>query len=226
MNVRRLAPAAVVAILSLTACGSPSGAGPGGAEPFPAEAEIPQLEGVAQGGSDEGAAAGLGEETVDVAEATPEGLRIANFTVSPLSPALRDAIDFTGFQSGGPGGLIELPISGLNERQKIYFLLVPVINEGDAPVRNLKARADFFDAQGRRVWQETVALTHLPTRLALNPPSLPNEDEAQPGLGPEVSGYGLYYFPTNVGLFVFSVADATVAQTVRSWKLTYLVSTS
>ncbi|MCA1727724.1 MAG: ABC transporter substrate-binding protein, partial [Actinobacteria bacterium] len=158
--MRRLALAMVASVMAFAACGSPQGAAPGGEASFAAEAEIPQLEGQAQGGADEGAAAGLGEEAIDVAEATPEGLHIARFTISPLSPDLRDAINFTGFHSGGTSGLIELPVAGLNERQKIYFLLVPVINEGKAPVRNLKGRAEFFDAQGRRVWEETLALTH------------------------------------------------------------------
>ena len=85
-----------------------------------------------------------------------------------------------GSSRAAPSGLIELPVYGLNPRQKIYYLIVPVINEGKQPVRNLKGRADFFDAQGRQVWSETVALTHFPTRLALNPPSLPNKAEPQP----------------------------------------------
>jgi hypothetical protein len=226
MTRRRFVPLALLAVLVMGACGAPEGTAPGEESTFAPEAEIPQLEGVAQGGADEGAAQGLGEEAVDVTEAAPPGLHIAHFTVSPLSPALQSAIHFTGFKSGGPGGLIELPVFGLNPRQKIYYLIAPVINEGPAPVRNLKGRVEFFDSQGRRVWEETGALTHLPTRLALNPPSLPNKAEPQPPLSDEVSGYGLYYFPTNVGLFVFSVPDATIAQTVRSWKLTYLVSTS
>ncbi|MEX2459391.1 MAG: hypothetical protein WD770_10450 [Actinomycetota bacterium] len=224
MSRLRVPTALVAALLVFSACGTPKGTGV--QETFDPQAEIPELEGVAEGGADEGASEGLGEAPVDVSEAAPPGLRIARFTISPITPALRDAINFTGFQSGGTSGLIELPVFGLNDRQKIYYLVVPVINEGDAPVRNLKARADFFDSQGRQVWSETLALTHLPTRLALNPPSLPNEDEPQPPLGPDVSGYGLYYFPTNAGLFVFSVPDPTIAQTVRSWRLTYLVSTS
>ena len=130
MTRRRVVPAALIAVLALGACGSPQGTAPGEEATFAPEAEIPQLEGVAAGGADEGAAQGLGEETVEVEEATPPGLHIANFTVSPLSPALRDAINFTGFKSGGPGGLIELPVYGLNPRQKIYYLIAPVINEG------------------------------------------------------------------------------------------------
>jgi hypothetical protein len=224
MRPVRLLATVLVALLALTACGSPE-AGLG-TETFGPEAEIPQLGGAAQGGADEGAAAGLGEEAIEVGEAAPPGLHITTVIVSPVTAALRDAIDFTGFQSGGTQGLLELPIYGLNPRQKIYYLIVPVINEGDQPVRNLKGRADFFDAKGRRVWSETVALTHYPTRLALNPPSLPNTVEPQPGLGPDISGYPLYYFQTNVGIFAFAVPDSSIAEDVRSWKLTFLVSTS
>lgn len=224
--IRRLSVPAAITVL-LASCGTPKGSeraeeaagGPG------AVAEVPQLEGpageVAAGG---GAAEGFGEEAVETAEATPEGLHVTNITISPLSPALRSAINFAGFKSGGPGGLIELPVYGLNERQDLYYLIVPVINEGDEEVRNLEGRADFFDKRGRQIWTETVFLTHFPTRLQLNPPSLPNKDETQPELSEEASGYGLYYFPTNVGLFTFAVPDPNVAPKVRSWTLTFLVS--
>jgi hypothetical protein len=214
------------AALTFAACGTPRGAAPGEAATFAPEAEIPQLQGIAAGGAGGGAASVLGEEEVQVGEATPPGLRIAHFQIAPITPMLRDAIGFSGFQSGGTSALIELPVFGVNERQKIYFLVVPVINDGDQPVRNLKGRADFFDAEGRLIWSEIQALTHFPTRLALNPPSLPDQVDPQPELGPELANYPLYFFPTNVGLFTFSVPDASVAQKVRSWKLTFLVSTT
>jgi hypothetical protein len=227
MRPLRAIAAVLVALLAFTACGTPNaGTGAGGTEQFGPEAEIPQLGGSAQGGADAGAGGSLGEEEIAVEESAPPGLHIVNVVISPVTDALRDAINFTGFQSGGTQGLLELPIYGLNPRQKIYYLIVSVINEGDQPVRNLKGRADFFDAQGRQVWSETVALTHYPTRLALNPPSLPNTVDPQPPLGPDINGYPLYYFPTNVGLFAFAVPDASIAEDVRSWKLTFLVSTS
>ncbi|HEV3474711.1 MAG TPA: hypothetical protein VG602_05060, partial [Actinomycetota bacterium] len=164
------------------------------------------------------------EEAVETAAATPEGLRIATVQVSPITPELRDAIDFTGFKSGGPNALIELPVYGLNERQDLYYLIVPVVNEGKEEVRNLEGRADFYDERGRLIWTEEVFLTHLPTRLQLNPPSLPNQAEPQPELSEEASNYPLYYIPTNMGLFVFAVPDPAVAPQVKSWTLTFLVS--
>ena len=70
---------------------------------------------------------------------------------------------------------------GVNPQLGMYYLVVPVINEGPEPVRNLKARADFIDANGVIVWTETLSVTHLPTRLGLNPPSLPNDPAVPPG---------------------------------------------
>ena len=102
-----------------------------------------------------------------------------------------------------------------------------MVNEGSQPVRNLKARADFFDANGVLVWSETQAVTHFPTRLGLNPPSLPNDPAVAPGeLGSQTHNFGLYYFAGNVGLFTFAVPDTAVAKTVKSWTLTFLVSTT
>jgi hypothetical protein len=220
----RWATAAVV-LLGLSACGTPEAAGPQAPEQEEPGAEIPQLETEAgQVGEGGGAAEGFGEEAVETAEATPEGLHITTVSISPLTPQLQDAINFTGFASGGPNALIELPVYGLNERQDLYYLIVPVVNEGPDEVRNLEGRADFFDAQGRMIWSETQSLTHLPTRLQLNPPSLPNRAEPQPELGPELSNYPLYYLPTNMGLFTFAVPDPAVAPNVESWTLTFLVS--
>lgn len=221
----RLVAALAAAGLVLAACGEPKGAAPAAEETEEAGGEIPQLQSAPEGvGVTGGAAEGFGEEAVETAEATPEGLHIARVSISPLTPQLRDAINFTGFASGGPGALLELPVYGLNERQDLYYLIVPVINEGKEEVRNLEGRADFFDAQGRLIWTETLALTHLPTRLQLNPPSLPNEDEPQPELSKEAANYPLYYFPTNMGLFTFAVPDPSVAPKVESWTLTFLVS--
>jgi hypothetical protein len=211
----------------LVACGQPQGtaASGAGAAPEEAGAEIPQLQsGPAEVGGAAGAAEGFGEEAVETAEATPEGLRIATVQVAPTTPELVDAINFTGFKSGGPNALIELPIYGLNERQNLYYLIVPVINEGKQEVRNLEGRAEFFDDRGRLIWEETIFLTHLPTRLQLNPPSLPNKAESQPELSEQASGYPLYYLPTNMGLFVFAVPDPAVAPNVKSWSLSFLVS--
>lgn len=219
--------AAAVAFLALASCGEPQGTAPGGDTVAPAEAglEIPQLEsGPAEVGGAAGAAEGFGEEAVETAEATPEGLHVATVQVAPTTPELVDAINFTGFKSGGPGALIELPVYGLNERQNLYYLVVPVINEGDQEVRNLEGRAEFFDERGRLIWEETLFLTHLPTRLQLNPPSLPNQVDPQPELSEEASGYPLYYLPTNMGLFVFAVPDPAVAPMVKSWSLSFLVS--
>ncbi|MGH2739269.1 MAG: hypothetical protein ACRDH6_02120 [Actinomycetota bacterium] len=218
----RAVAALVSAALFLAACGTPMG---GAAEELDAIAEVPQLGGpAAEIGGAGGAAEAFGEEAVETEEAAPPGLHITNVQISPTTPALRDAINFTGFESGGPGALLELPIFGLNERQELYYLIVSVINEGKDIVRNLEGRADFFDAKGRLIWSETQFLTHLPTRLQLNPPSLPNKAEKQPPLGPDLEGYDLYFFPTNVGLFTFSVPDTSIAKRVRSWTLTFLVS--
>lgn len=222
---RRVLAVAMAAGGVLTACGEPEAFRPaveGTAEPA---GEVPQLQSAPEEvGVTGGAAEGFGEEAVETEEATPEGLRIARVSISPLSPQLRDAINFTGFASGGPSALIELPVYGLNERQDLYYLIVPVENEGPEEVRNLEGRAEFFDARGRLIWTETQFLTHLPTRLQLNPPSLPNEEEQQPELSEEASNYPLYYLPTNMGLFTFAVPDPSVAPRVRSWNLTFLVS--
>jgi hypothetical protein len=228
----RLLALTLASMFVLAACGQPKGTtsgGAGGAGEDTTElddtGEIPQLEGgPGEVGSVGGAAEGFGEEAVDTAEATPEGLHIATVPIAPTTPELVDAINFTGFKSGGPNALLEFPIYGLNERQSLYYLIVPVINEGDEEVRNLEGRAEFYDDQGRLIWEETVFLAHLPTRLQLNPPSLPNEAEAQPELSEEASGYPLYYFPTNMGLFTFAVHDPAVAVKVKSWSLTFLVS--
>lgn len=214
--------ALVSAALLLGACGTPNTGGEAELESF---AEVPQLGGpAAEVGGAGGAAEGFGEEAVETTEAAPPGLHITNYSISPTTPALVDAIDFTGFESGGPGALLELPIFGLNERQELYYLIVSVINEGKDIVRNLEGRADFFDAKGRLIWSEKQFLTHLPTRLQLNPPSLPNKAEKQPPLDPDLEGYDLYFFPTNVGLFTFAVPDSSIAKRVRSWTLTFLVS--
>lgn len=223
----RAAALAFLLLSALVACGTPkgtTGTGTTGAETT-ATGEIPQLEaGPAEVGSAGGAAEGFGEEAVDTAEATPEGLRVATVQVAPTTPELVDAINFTGFKSGGPNALIELPVYGLNERQNLYYLIVPVINEGKQEVRNLEGRAEFFDDRGRLIWEETGFLTHLPTRLQLNPPSLPNKADPQPELSEEASNYPLYYLPTNMGLFTFAVPDPAVALKVKSWSLTFLVS--
>lgn len=218
--------AALAAFLLLAACGEPQGTTASEPEVLEeAGAEIPQLASgpdVVGGGA--GAAEGFGEEAVETAEATPEGLHVATVQVAPTTPELVEAINFTGFKSGGPNALIELPVYGLNERQDLYYLIVPVINEGKQEVRNLEGRAEFFDERGRLIWEETLFLTHLPTRLQLNPPSLPNEIDPQPELSEEASGYPLYYLPTNMGLFVFAVPDPAVAPKVKSWSLSFLVS--
>lgn len=221
---RRLFAALAAAVLTLAACGSPEGTTTT-PEEFEAEPEIPQLQGApAEVGGGAGAAEGFGEQTVAVTEAAPRGLHVTNVAIAPTTPELVDAINFAGFRSGGPNALIELPVFGINPRQGMYYLLVPVINEGKDIVRNLKGRADFYDAEGRLVWTETQFLTHFPTRLALNPPSLPNKEESQPEYSKDASNYPLYYFPTNVGVFTFAVPDTTVAKRVRSWTLSFLVS--
>ena len=219
--------AAAFSFLILAACGQPQGTSAGGDTAPAAEAggEIPQLDsGPSVVGGGEGAAEGFGEEAVATAEATPEGLHVTTVQIAPTTPELVDAINFTGFKSGGPNALIELPVYGLNERQNLYYLIVPVVNEGKAEVRNLEGRAEFFDERGRLIWEETQFLTHLPTRLQLNPPSLPNKVDPQPELSEEASGYPLYYLPTNMGLFVFAVPDPAVAPKVKSWSLSFLVS--
>lgn len=224
LSARLVLPAALAGLMAAS-CGAPRDTATRRAEPEEPGAEVPQLEtGPGQVGVGAGAAEGFGEEAVETAEATPEGLHVATVSISPLTPQLQDAINFTGFASGGPNALIELPVYGLNERQDLYYLIVPVVNEGKEEVRNLEGRAEFFDAQGRLIWTETQFLTHLPTRLQLNPPSLPNREEPQPELGDELSGYPLFYLPTNMGLFTFAVPDPAVAPRVESWTLTFLVS--
>lgn len=168
------------------------------------------------------------EQLTDVAEATPSGLRITTIQISPLSSMARNALKWTGFRGGSSSALIELPIGAIDPQLGMYYLLVPVVNEGDAPVRNLKARADFFDVEGVRVWSETEPVTYFPTRLGLNPPSLPEQRTIpEPGpLGSEIRGFSLYYFAGNVGLFTFSVPDPAIAATVERWTLTFLVSTT
>ncbi len=217
----------IAAGIALTACGEgiPTRlAGPEIALPSPDE--IPQLTDAEFGSS--GAATTLGEEQLaEVAEATPPGLRITTLQIAPLSQVARDALNLTGFKNGRGPGLISLPVYGVNPQLGMYYLVVPVINEGPEPVRNLKARADFIDANGIIVWTETLSVTHLPTRLGLNPPSLPNDPAAPPGeLGLKTKGFGVYYFAGNVGLFTFAVPDAAIAATVKTWKLTFLVSTT
>lgn len=223
----KLGAVLVAAAIALTACGEgiPTKVdGPLIALPSPDE--IPLL-----GGGEEGAAGGatsLGEEQLaEVAEATPPGLHITTLQIAPLSDAAREALHLTGFKNGRGPGLISLPVYGVNPLLGMYYLVVPVVNEGKEPVRNLKARADFIDANGVIVWTETLAVTHLPTRLGLNPPSLPNDPAVPPGeLGLKTRGFGLYYFAGNVGLFTFAVPDTAVAATIKSWKLTFLVSTT
>ncbi len=223
MRIRALA---ATSFLVLGACGQPNGTSPAGtAAVEEAGGEIPQLETApVEVGGGTGAAEGFGEEAVSTAEATPEGLHVTTVQIAPTTPELVDAINFTGFKSGGPNALIELPVYGLNERQNLYYLIVPVVNEGKQEVRNLEGRAEFFDDRGRLIWEETLFLTHLPTRLQLNPPSLPNKVDPQPELSEEASGYPLYYLPTNMGLFVFAVPDPAVAPKVKSWSLSFLVS--
>ncbi len=171
-----------------------------------------------------------GEQLAEVTEAAPPGLRITQVNISPLSATARDALRNTLARTGFPQpstGLITLPIGRLNPALGMYYLIVPVVNEGPAPVRNLKARADFFDANGVLVWSETEALTHFPTRLGLNPPSLPNDRNAPAGeLGQRTHNFQLFYFAGNVGLFTFAVPDTAVAKTVKTWELTFLVSTT
>lgn len=189
--------------------------------------QLPVLQEPQFGGA-AGATALGGEQLAEVTEAAPEGLRITRIFISPLSDAARDALKFTGFRGGSANTLIDLPLAAIDPQLGMYYLIVPVINEGDEPVRNLKARADFFDANGVLVWTETQPVTYFPTRLGLNPPSLPNTRtvaEAGP-LGSEITGFSLYYFAGNVGLFTFSVPDPAVAATVADWTLTFLVSTT
>jgi hypothetical protein len=213
--------------LMLAACGKglpTSVAGPRLLLPSPDE--IPILQEPEFGGG--GATTTLGaEQAVNVAEAAPPGLHITTIQIGTLSDAARDALHLAPFHNTNGPGLLSLPIYGVNPLLGMYFLVVPVINEGTEPVRNLKARADFFDGAGVLVWSETESVTHFPTRLGLNPPSLPNDPAVPPGeLGTGLKHFGLYYFAGNVGLFTFAVPDTAVAATIKSWKLTFLVSTT
>jgi len=223
----RLAAAICVAGLALVACGSGAPtyvAGPQIALPSPEE--VPVLQEPEFGGG--GAATTLGsEQAVNVAEAAPPGLHITTVQIGTLSQAARDALHLTGFKNGRGPGLISLPVYGVNPDLGLYYLVVPVINEGKELVRNLKARADFFDAAHVLVWSETESVTHFPTRLGLNPPSLPNDPAVPPGeLGKDLHHFSLYYFAGNVGLFTFAVPDTAVAATIKTWTLTFLVSTT
>jgi hypothetical protein len=229
--VRRLAvPARLVAagaLVAMVACGErPPTRVEGPRIALPSPEQVPLLTEPEFGAATSTTALGQ-EQLAQVAEATPPGLRITTIQIAPLSKAARDALKFTGFKNGRGPGLITLPVFGLNPQLGMYYLIVPVVNEGPEPVRNLKARADFFDAKGVLVWSETEAVTHFPTRLGLNPPSLPNDPATPPGeLGLTTKGFSVYYFAGNVGIFTFAVPDPAVAATVRSWKLTFLVSTT
>jgi hypothetical protein len=223
---RRRARIALAVLVALAACGGKPVRVAGPRIGFPEGGQVPPLQQPQFGGG--GAATALGgEQLAQVSEAAPPGLHITTLQISVLSKAARDALRFTGFRSGHGPGLITLPIYGINPQLGLYYLIVPVVNEGTEPVRNLKARADFLDADGVIVWSETQAVTHLPTRLGLNPPSLPNDPNAPAGeLGLTTHHFGLYYFAGNVGLFTFAVPDPAVAKTVVGWKLTFLVSTT
>jgi hypothetical protein len=223
----RIAVASCAAALALVACGERIPAKLAGPQiALPSPEEVPVLQEPEFGGGGEATALGA-EQLAEVAEATPPGLKITTLQIGVLSQAARDALNFTGFKNGRGPGLVSLPVYGINPQLGMYYLIVPVVNEGKEPVRNLKARADFFDANGVLVWTETAAVTHLPTRLGLNPPSLPNDPNAPAGeLGSETRNFNLYYFAGNVGIFVFAVPDTAVAAQVKSWKLTFLVSTT
>ena len=219
--------AALAAVSALVACGNgipTKVAGPQIALPSPDE--VPLLAGPEFGGG--GGATALGEEQLaEVAEAAPPGLRITTVQIGVLSQAARDALKLTGFKNGTGPGLISLPVYGTNPQLGMYYLVVPVVNDGAEPVRNLKARADFFDGNGVLVWSEIESVTHFPTRLGLNPPSLPSDPTTPPGeLGDKLTGFGTYYLRGNIGIFTFAVPDTAVAATVKSWKLTFLVSTT
>ncbi|HEX9696506.1 MAG TPA: hypothetical protein VGB64_09375 [Actinomycetota bacterium] len=219
--------AVVAAALLLVACGGGDATMDGPRRAAVDVGDIPALTEPQFGGAGSTTALG-GEQLTDVTEAAPPGLRITSVRISPLSALARQALKFQGFRTGSPSALIELPISGVNPQLGMYYLLVPVVNDGDEPVRNLKGRADFYDADGVRVWSETEPVTYFPTRLGLNPPSLPETPNIQePGpLGSEIRGFSLYYFAGNVGLFTFAVPDPAIAATVTRWTLTFLVSTT
>ena len=200
--------------------------GPRLAEPD-ASGQVPALQEPQFGGSSSTTKLN-GESLAAVKEAAPPGLHVTSIAISPLSPLARRALHFKGFKGGSPDALVHLPLFGLDPQLGFYYLAVPVVNDGPAPVRNLKARADFFDANEVLVWSETEPVTHFPTRLGLNPPSLPNARTLpEPGpLGTDIKGFSLYYFAGNVGIFNFSVPDTTVAKTVARWEITFLVSTT
>ncbi|MEO7804877.1 MAG: hypothetical protein ABIS18_11335 [Actinomycetota bacterium] len=224
MSRRPLAWLAVVGLFAAAGCSKQVA----GAD-LKVEQSDPPAFGAFEGGQEAestGAALGGGQEAVEVSEAAPPGLRIVHIKIAPTTLAFRQATGFTGFKSGSAGALVELPLYGLDPRGGTYYLVVAVGNFGDAPVRNLKGRADFFDADGVRIWSETQAVTHFPTRLGLNPPSLPNLAEPQPDFDPDLKGFSLYYFPTNVGVFTFNVPDGPVSAQIKDWKLTFLVSTT
>ncbi len=221
----RLAILLLVMLFFASACA----AGIPGADDQVAQTEPPLLGGSQEEGQEAestGAALGGGQEAVTVSEAAPPGLRIVNIKISPTTPGIRQATGFKGFRSGDASALVQLPFFGIDPRLGSYYLVIAVGNFGDAPVRNLKGRADFFNENGTRIWSETQALTHFPTRLGLNPPSLPNGPEPQAEYGNELRGFGTYYFPTNVGVFTFNVPDTTISAQIRSWKLAFLVSTT
>ena len=223
----RMAAVVCAAGLTLAACGKgvpTKVAGPAIALPSPGE--IPLLQQPEFGGAS--STTSLGQESLaTVAEAAPPGLHITSVQIGTLTKAARDALHLTGFKNGHGPGLISLPVYGVNPQLGMYYLVVPVVNDGDQPVRNLKARADFFDTDGILVWSETESVTHFPTRLGLNPPSLPNDPSVPPGeLGQKLHNFGLYYFAGNVGIFTYAVPDTAVAATVKSWTLTFLVSTT
>lgn len=223
----RIGVALCAAAVMLGACGSGEPttlAGPRIILPSPEE--VPLLTEPEFGSSS--AATTLGsEQAVNVSEAAPAGLHITTLQIGILSKAARDALHLDPFHNTNGPGLLSLPVYGVNPGLGMYFLVVPVVNEGTEPVRNLKARADFFDSSGVLVWTESQSVTHFPTRLGLNPPSLPSDPNAPAGeLGVKTHGFNLYYFRGNVGLFTFAVPDTAVAAVVKSWKLTFLVSTT
>ncbi len=222
--MRRLIPLVFVLALFAGACQRQAP----GADDRVEQTEAPILGGAGEGGETEsaGSALGGGEDAVEVSEAAPPGLRIVNINISPTTLGIRQSTGFAGFRSGNADALVQLPLFGLDPRLGTYYLVVAVGNFGDAPVRNLKGRADFLNDGGTRIWSETQAVAHFPTRLGLNPPSLPNLAEGQAEYGNDLRGFGIYYFPTNVGLFTFNVPDAAISAQIRDWKLTFLVSTT
>jgi len=223
----RLGAAGAAAALTFAACGNgiPTKiAGPGIALPSPDS--VPLLAEPEFGGASGATSLGA-EEQVAVSEAAPPGLHITTVQIGVLSQAARDALHLAPFHNTNGPGLISLPVYGVNPQLGMYYLVVPVVNDGTEPVRNLKARADFIDGQGVIVWSEIEAVTHFPTRLGLNPPSLPSDPAVPPGeLGEKLHGFGTYYLRGNVGIFTFAVPDTAVAATVKTWKLTFLVSTT